>query len=453
MPDETPSDDLPGQSGGLNIDGKTSIGGNAVGRDSITQTTTTTSNTTVNEGGAVARYAVIGVVVIAALAIVIIALLAFQGQPIVSPATPTASLTATLAPSLPPSATASPPPPPPTPTSTELPTATLTPPPTETVPSPSPTWPPTETPTPNPSPTEAGTLPPPTETLSTPTQPAVVVRTVTPTPSPTVTETASPTPTLTPSPTLALPLYDNFASSCLKKEKWMLDWVWQSPPPTPGAPVCLDTRPQFMAADGGLIVFLDATVDITKSVTHALTSAQLGYYKQVEVVFTLNSVDVFTDTRTTYLSAGVSFQLARPADADLEIRLQGSNATGKFSYQITSLLTLKDGSGNVSGGKLPYVPGQPVVAAFRVKGNKLTAYVNNQPMAGPFSILSEPSAVNIGYHADAQTSLDGTFDEVRILQMPASEIRPPTTPVSQDTPPASSARILATAPAPTPTPP
>lgn len=208
----------------------------------------------------------------------------------------------------------------------------------------------------------------------------------------------------------------------------MLDWVWQSPLPTPGAPVCLDTRPQFMAADGGLMVFLDSTVELTKSVTHALTSAQMGYFKQVEVTFALTDVGVFSDTRATYLSAGVSVQLARPADADLEVRLQGSNASGKFVYQITSLLTLKDGSGNIGGGRLPYTPGQSVVVAFRVKGNKLTAYVDNQPIAGPFSILSEPSAVNIGYHADTQTTLDGAFAEVRILQVAASEIRPQASP-------------------------
>ena len=262
---------------------------------------------------------------------------------------------------------------------------------------------------------------------------------------------ASPTAALTPKPTMVLPLYDDFAGTCLHKEKWMLDWVWQSPQPTPGAPVCLDTRPQFMAADDGLIVFLDPTVAITKTVTHALTSAQLGYYKQVEVQFTLNRVDVFTDTRTAYLGASISVQLARPADADLEIRLQGSNAGGKFGYQITSLLNLKDGSGNVSGDKLPYLPAQPVVVAFRVKGNKLTAYVNDQPIAGPFSILSEPSAVNLSYHADAQTSLDGAFAEVRILQVPASEIQPAVTPVPQVTAPPPSVRLLATPLARTPT--
>ena len=406
MPDETPDGNLPGQSGGLNIDGKASIHGNAVGRDSINQTTTTN----IAEGGPVAHYAVIGMIVIAALAIIIIALLATQGRPALPTATPIATLT--FVPTQAPTATVTPQPP----TATESPTAWPTPSPTETP------LPPTPTAPPSPSPTQEITLLTPTPTApSAPTEPA----TATPTPPATVSQVAPLNLTPTPSPTSALPLYDDFASSCLNKEKWMLDWVWQSPLPTPGAPVCLVTRPQFMAADGGLTVFLDFTVALTRSVTHALTSAQMGYFKQVEVTFALNKVEVFTDTRTAYLSAGVSFQLARPADADLEVRLQGSNASGKFGYQVTSLLNLKDGSGNIGGDSLAYTPGQPVVVAFRVKGNKLTAYVDNQPIAGPFSILSEPSAVNIGYHADTQTTLDGAFAEVRILRLAASQIRPP----------------------------
>jgi hypothetical protein len=414
MPDETPDGNLPGQSGGLNIEGKASIQGNAVGRDSISQTTNTTTN--IAEGGPVARYAVIGVIVIAVLAIVIIALLATQERPVVPVATHTA--TATLPPTLAPSATATLTPLPPT--LTEPPIARPTPLSTETRLPPTPT-----APSPSPSPTQEVTLPPPTDTAPPlPTEPA----TATPTLPATITQEAPLNLTPTPWPTSALPLYDDFASTCLKKEKWMLDWVWQSPLPTPGAPVCLDTFPQFMAADGGLGVFLDSTVELTKSVTHALTSAQMGYYKQVEVTFALTNVGVFSDTRTAYLSAGVSVQLARPADADLEVRLQGSNASGKFVYQITSLLSLKDGSGNIGGGRLPYTPEQPVVVAFRVKGNKLTAYVDNQPIAGPFSILSEPSAVNIGYHADTLTTLDGAFAEVRILQVAASEIRPSASP-------------------------
>ncbi len=426
MSDDTPSDDLPSQNGGLNIEGSTNIGGDAVGRDSISQTTTTTTNTNIAEGGPVARYAVIGLVVIAALAIVIIALLASQGPVVLPTSPPTASVTATLVPSQTSSATASPTEPPPTFTATR--TDTPSPSATETP------VPPTETPSPTTTPTQEETLPPGA------TEPA----TATPTPSATVTETASPTPTLTPWPATVVPLYDNFASSCLKKEKWMLDWAWLSPLPTPGAPVCLDTRPQFMAADDGLMVFLDSTVVLPKGASHALTSAQLGFYREVEVKFTLNQVEVFTDTRTAYLTAGVSVRLARPADADLEIQLQGSNASGRFGYQIVSLLTLKEG-GNISGGKLPYTPGEPVVATFRVKGNKLTAYANGQLLAGPFSILSEPSAVNIGYHADPQSTLDGTFAEVRILQVAASEIATPA-------PANASARLITTVwPPPTPT--
>jgi hypothetical protein len=417
MPDETPDGNLPGQSGGLNIEGKTNIQGDAVGRDSITQTTNTTNNTNIAEGGPVARYAVVGVIIIAALAIVIVALLAAQGRAPLPTATPSATLTPL--PTLAPSATATLTPLPPT--ATESPTTRPTLSPTETP------LPPTDTPSPSPWPSPSPTpevVLLPKETQPTPTEPP----TATPTPPATLTQAAPLNLTPTPLPTSALPLYDDFAGTCLRKEKWMLDWVWQSPLPTPGAPVCLLTRPQFMDADDGLIVFLDSTVELTKSVTHVLTSAQLGYYKQVEVAFVLNNVGVFSDTRTTYLSAGVSVQLARPADADLEIRLQGSNASGKFVYQITPVLNLKDGSGNIIGSILPYSAGQPIVAAFRVKGNKLTAYVDNQPVAGPYSILSEPSAVNIGYHADTQTTLDGAFAEVRILQLAASQIRPPSGP-------------------------
>jgi hypothetical protein len=440
MSDETPGSDLPAQSGGLNIDGKTSIGGNAVGRDSITQTTTNTTTTTVTEGGPVARYAVIGMIVIAALAIVIIALLALQSHPLALTTTPTASATATFPPSLTPSATTLPPPPP-TATPTERPTSTPSP--TETP------LPPSETPTASAttSPTAENTLPPAPIGSPSPTEPA------TPTATATATEAPAPSATPTLNPTPVLPLYDNFASTCLKKEKWMLDWVWQSPQPTPGAPVCLDTHPQFMAPDpdGGLIVFIDPTVDIAKGVTHLLTASQLGYYRQVDVAFKLNKVEVFTDTRTAYLSAGVSVPLGSSKDADLEIRLQGSNKGGKFAYQVTSVLNLKDGSGSLNGDTpLSYVPGQTVVATFLVKGNKLTAYVDNQAVSASFSILADKLwSVNIGYHLDPQTSLDGVFSEVRILPMPAAEIRPTAAPQNSVQTP--SARILIPAPTSHPT--
>jgi len=272
------------------------------------------------------------------------------------------------------------------------------------------------------------------------------VPTLTPTLAPsatalTATATVAPsgaaTPTLGLSPTSALPLYDSFAGTCLRTERWMLDWQNPDPTPTPGAPVCLDARPQYMAADDGLGVFLgqDDTAAKARGESHRLTSTGFGYYRQIEVRVTLNKAEVLTDTHTAYLSIAVP--AIRDIEADMEIRVQGGHVDGKPVYQVTSLLTLRDGSGLIVGQTFPYTPGQTLVIAFRVKGNKLTGYVNDQPIIGPFSILSEPSSVTLGYHADQQTLLDGVFAEVRILQLAASEIQlpPPPLPAPTLTPP------------------
>jgi hypothetical protein len=404
MPDDTPSDEprpskgRPSQSGGLNIDGDASIGGNAVGRDSITHTTTATNTTSmVVEGGPVARYAVLGVVGIAALAIIVIAFIASGNHPAAPTATPTPTALPTLAPSQTPSPPASP-------------TVLL---PTETA-------------------THTATAPPSTVTPS-PTEPPTATEPARPTP--TATEGVLATLTAMPWPTSALPLYDNFAGTCLRKDNWMLDWQWQSPTPTPGAPLCLDTRPQYMAADDGLGVFLglDDTRGKRRGETHSLTTAAFGYLKQIEVRVALNKVETLTDTRSAYLSVIVPAHRANPAD--LEIRVQGGTLAGKPVYQITSLLNLRDGSGIQQGQTLTYVLGQPIVVAFRVKSNKLTGYVNDQVMIGPYSILAEPTAVTIGYQADEDTLLDGTFDEVHIVAITASEIRPGPTLTAVPTPP------------------
>ncbi len=104
------------QSGGVNAD----VGGdlnaqNMVGRDSIQNTTTNTTQTTTHiEGGPVARYSVLGIVVVAVIAIgsiAIITLTLLRGPS--SPATtsgapPTPSATATESPSLTPVITATP---------------------------------------------------------------------------------------------------------------------------------------------------------------------------------------------------------------------------------------------------------------------------------------------------------------------------------------------------------
>lgn len=415
MPDKEPTDKSPeqeppaSQSGGVNIDGRTKVDGNIAGRDSVSNVTTTstttntnTSTTNVNEGGPVTRYAVLGVIGIAALAIIVIALVAIGGRPPAPTATPTPSATATFTPTV----TPSPSPVPPTDTAT----ATLTP------------RPPTDTSTPTASPTQTDT---PTATAS-------------PTATATASATAvlSPTPTPTPWPTSFLPLYDDFAGTCLRAERWMLDWQTGNPTPTPGAPICLVTRPEYMAADDGLGVFLgqDDTAPLTKGETHTLTTAGFGYYRQIEVRVTLNKAEVLTDTHTAYLS--VSAPAIRANEADMEIHVQGGQVNGKPVYQIISFLILRDGSGLQQGQTLPYTLGQTVVIDFRVKGNKLTAYVDDQPILGPYSILTEPSSVTLGYHVDQQTALDGAFDEVRILQLAASAIQlPASLPTPSLTPP------------------
>jgi len=61
--------DVPHQSGGINIEGQTTnIGRDAIGRDAITNKTSIIS--LISEGGPAARYAIIGVIIIAALAII-----------------------------------------------------------------------------------------------------------------------------------------------------------------------------------------------------------------------------------------------------------------------------------------------------------------------------------------------------------------------------------------------
>lgn len=417
MPDDESSDKLPhngessSQGGGVNIDGKTNIGGSAVGRDSISNVSTShTSATTINEGGPVTVYAVLGVIGIAALAMVIIALGAFGRRPPPT-ARPTPSATASFTPSFTPSATA-------TPSATPLP----------------PTGTPSSTASPAPTDTPTVTMSP-VPTLTPTLAPSATATSATTTA--TVAPAGAATPTLTPLPTSALPLYDNFAGTCLRAVRWMLDWQNADPTPTPGAPVCLDTRPQYMAVDDGLGVFLgqDDTAAKARGETHTLTSAGFGIYRQIEVTVILNKAEVLTDTHTAYLSVAVP--AIRANEADMEIRVQGAQVDGKPVYQVTSLLTLRDGSGIIVGQTFPYTSGQTLVIAFRVKGNKLTGFVNDQPIIGPYSILTEPSSIRLGYHADQQTLLDGLFAEVRIMQLAASEIQlpPPPLPAPTLTPP------------------
>jgi hypothetical protein len=366
MPDQN-------QSGGanLNSDGDTNVGGDVVGRDKNI-TATTTSTTTINEGGPTARYAVIGLVVVAALTIIVIAVIAFGGNHPPAPS-PTLSATPTL----------------------EAPSRTLAPIPATTEP-PSPT--PTFTFTPSPTPT-----------------------TETPTPTDTDFPTAIPTLTPAPSPTSALAVYDTFDDRCLDDALWTVKPEGVGPEtPTPTAFLlrvnCLDTQLQFLTEDenGHLAVFLTLEGDETAN----LIQKSNACYQQVEVALNLFDVIVLGDSPgTDYLSVGVS--LSRVSGPSfLEVRLQGSNVTGRLTSQINARLTAPTGPGNF--GPWPYAFNQPVTIAFRVKNNRLTLYLDDQPLLPSFSILpgSTLCGLTLGYHADNQTLLDGYFDEVRLTPLP-----------------------------------
>ena len=431
MPDNEASDKSaeaqapPSQSGGVNIDGRTTVGGSLVGRDSVsnvTTSTTSTSTTTVNEGGPVTRYAVLGVIGIAALAIVVTALVAIRGLFPAPAATATPSATATATIMAASSFTAGPP------TYTATPTPTS--PPLTQTPSPTASLSEPATPTASAWPTATATVAAPPTATSTATTTATVTATSTATP----TAAIPVTPSSTPLPTVVLPVYDDFAGRCLLAARWMLDWQPDMATPTPGAPICLDTDPQYMAQDDGLVVFLgqDDTANLSKGETHSLTSAGSGFFRRIEVSVTLNQADVLTVTHTAYLSVAVP--AIRANLADMEIRVQGGHLAGKPVYQVTSYLILRDGSGLQQGLTFPYALGQTLTIDFVVKGNKLTAYVNGEPILGPYSILTEPPSVTLGYHVDQQTLLDGTFNEVSILQLVASEIQLPT-PANTLTPP------------------
>jgi len=390
------------QGGGINIEGggDSTIGGDVVGGDKITTTTTHTTNvgedsvagdkitqtaiTTNVEGGPTTRLAIAGVIGIAVLAILVLAAIVFGGN---APARPSPTPSATA--SVPPTATL------PAPTSTFV-IALVT-----DTPIPATTEPPSPTPT------------------------------ITPTPSltPTLTDTAFPTntPTLTPtpSPTSALGVYDDFNDQCLDEARWALQAEpvgFDTPTPTPIPVVgnCLDSAWEFLTEnrEGHLAVFLTLEGDVTnKSVQKS--SAR---YQEVEVTLALHDVIVFDDNiRSAYLSVGV--WLSRVSgDGFLEVRLEGTNPTGKASppttYQITSRLAVPDGYQNF--GPWPYTLDQLITVAFRVADNRLTIYLDHQPLSPSFSILpgSLPRGLTLGYHADTLTLLEGYFDEVRLAPLP-----------------------------------
>ncbi len=392
------------QGGETNIEsgGDTTIGGDVVGRDKITTTTTHTTNvgadsvagdkvtqttvTTNVEGGPTTRLAIAGVIGIAVLAILVLAAIFFDGNAPARPS-PTSSATATL---LPPSATSTVE----EPSRTPLPVAPATPEP--------------------PSPTPTITLAP----SSTPTA-------ETPTPTDTAFPTNTPTLTLTPSPTSALGLYDDFNDLCLDEARWALQAEpvgFDTPTPTP-IPVqgnCLDTAWEFISEDrrGHLNVFLTLEGDVTNKVVQKSSAC----YQEVEVWLALHDVLVFDDNlRSAYLSVGVS--VARVSSPGfLEVRLGGTNPTGKASppttTQLTMRLTTPDGYQNF--GPWAYALDHLAVVAFRVADNRLTIDLDHEALSPSFSISpgSFTCGLTLGYHADTQTLLEGYFDEVRLEPLP-----------------------------------
>ncbi len=374
----------PKQPDGAHIEGAgdVNIGGDVVGRDKVSTTTTTS---TVNEGGPVARYSVLGVVAIAALAILMFTFIILRGG---GTAVPTATATTTVTPTpLPPTASATATPVP----QTEKPTQT---------PSPSPTA--TATPTESPSPT------------------------------PTDTPTATLPPGITPSPTSAVPVYDDFADRCLDADKWAL--VQEQPGPETPTPApllsssnCLDVQHQLFTEgpDGRLSVFLTLEGDQT----HQLLQKSNACYEQAEVVMALNDVAAFgNDPRTAFINVGLSLD-RQYEDGFLEVRLEGSNASGKLTSQAT--LRWTNARGYINLDSRIYNFDQPVTVAFRIEevgqpqGNTpqtvtnkiLTVYVDNQPLGKSFSTLLACS-LTMGYHADDQTALKGYFEDVRLQPAP-----------------------------------
>ena len=388
------------QGGETNIEsgGDTTIGGDVVGRDKIATTTHTThvgadavagdkvTQTTITthvEGGPTTRLAIAGVIGIAVLAILVLAAIFFGGGAPARPS-PTPSATAT----------------------TPLPSATLT----------------VEEPSRTPLPLLVTTEPPSPIPTITPTP--TPTPSSTPTPTDTSFPTNTPTLTLTPSPPSALGVYDDFNDLCLDEAHWALNVApvgteTPTPTPIPARGSCLNASDQFFNEDrdGHLNVFLTLEGDETGS----LVQTSNACYKEAEVLLALHDVIIFDENvRSAYLSVGVS--VARKSGPSfVELRLEGTNASGRFQPQITTRLTLLGAGGPTTLAALPYTFDQIVRVAFRVNdkyGLRLTVYVNDQPIKPDLSIESAPCGLTLGYHADTQTLLDGYFDEVRLELLP-----------------------------------
>jgi hypothetical protein len=369
--------------GGVNVDGDDiTVGGDVVGRDKVTHTSTTTSSTTyVSEGGPVARYAVFSLVFIAALAIITIAVFASRPPPAEATRTPTLS-------------------PSPSPTTIVVP---VTP----------------DTPTPTASATD--TVPPPTVTASPTPEPP----TDTATPAPTSTATLP--PGVTPSPTSAVPVYDAFDDRCLNADRWALradpvgaETPTPTPLPSPGG--CLQADDLFLTE--GRNGRLTAFIALESDGDYHLVQTPGGCFREAEVTLALSQADMFGDQHQVFLSVGASLK-RRSGDAALEVRLGGHNYTGRLVHALTPRLIVSAGYQDFPS--TPYTLGQTITVALRVAAvgesglegpaaanQVLTLYVNGQPLSPSFSVIDDPCDLTIGYHSEAQTVLEGFFEEVRL---------------------------------------
>lgn len=380
------------QPGGARLSGgrDVSIGGDVVGRDRVTQTSTST--TYINEGGPAARYAIIGIVIVALVAIGLFAFIASRNTPISSAtATPALTSTQTLV-------TATP-----DPTLTALaarPTTTDTPTPTVTA-----------TATPSPSPTEASATPTPTPG-------------VTPTATATAEPTISPTE-MEPTPSASnLPLYDDFNDDCLDAARWSVQTNpagFATPAPVSASTDngCLQTDDRYFVKEENGVLAVETSLEGEQS--FGLAASPPGCFSEAEVTLALNEVNVFEGRRSAYLSVGVDItQRTRPAR--VEVRLLGGNLNGPRRYNL--FVRLITAAGPSDYGLRDYTPGRPVTVAFRVINEQLVVSANGQPFtvlsedgqAVPvaFTIRGNPCALTLGYRAEDQIALTGAFDDVRL---------------------------------------
>jgi hypothetical protein len=382
------------QPGGASLSGgrDVSVGGDVVGRDKVTQTSTST--TYIHEGGPAARYAIIGIVVVALAAIGLFAFLAWRGAPSPS-ATATLTLTSTQT-----SVTATP----------DLTATALAAPATAT---PTPTV--TATATPSATPTEA---------------PA----TFTPTPGVTPTETATAAPTATPTateptpPASNVPLYDDFNDDCLDAARWSVQTNpagFATPAPASAATAngCLQTDDQFFVKEEDGVLAVKTSLEGEQS--FGLAASPPGCFSEAEVTLVLNEVNVFEGRRSAYLSVGVDIT-QRTRSARVEVRVLGGNLSGPRRYNL--FVRLITAAGPSDYGLRDYTPGRPVTVAFRVINEQLVISANGQPFTVlsedgqpvpvAFTIRGNPCAFTLGYRAEDQIALTGAFDEVRLQPAP-----------------------------------